>query len=236
MSASAFISASQRAKARRVKLIGALYLAGLVGVLGGLALGSGCGGGPVKQEALLPASVYDTDLKPNYGRDLLALYYWRRPVVTFRIVGPGQATTIRQKPIKSLEFSPGQKAEIRSALVYWSGALGGASPQFVEVPATDTTAGIDFYCRSPGEDGDAETGLWLEDEPGQALGRAVVGLDNTSGRQFRFLTRHEAGHALGIAGHSKDSRDLMTDFRIIGVFSNDFTDRDRNTIRAGYRR
>jgi hypothetical protein len=61
----------------------------------------------------------------------------------------------------------------------------------------------------------------------------VVGVQGDSAIDIQSVAMHEFGHALGIAGHSSDPRDVMYPRYRVGVLAS-ITTRDLNTVKTAY--
>ncbi|MDX1931357.1 MAG: matrixin family metalloprotease [Capsulimonadales bacterium] len=207
---------------------------------------SGCGGGN-NNDFPLPPSFSESRFQPNYGGDLDTVNYYTQPNITYRIMESDKATDIRLNRITAVNATDAQKQAIREAITKWQTALAGNDPPhqrtFVEV-GNDVLADIDFVIQTRDQfrstfftEEFAYTEYYIRDIDRQFMGRAVVRLRNDLGdSNFRYVTLHETGHALGLVGHSRRLGTVMYPYQTPFSTISDLTDRDINTIRATYTR
>jgi hypothetical protein len=208
--------------------------------------GCGSGGTQPGQTLHLSDACSDNQFRPNYCGDLSAMYFWQRSSVTYRILdGTQQATAIDLTNIGSVTPSETQRGDIRGAFTKWQEETPGV--EFLEVAATDTSARIDVVVQSAEQfapvqsfffEGFGDTRLYPPGG-GPVLDRAVIRLRDLRGsneRTFRYFALHEVGHALGMIGHSRDVGDVMYERRTLILRAIELTERDRNTVRANYKR
>ena len=116
-------------------------------------------------------------------------------------------------PVKVYADSPPEKWQrvLREALAEWNDVL-----PLRQVSTREEADIIISWASLPGGRAGTERSFTLvgneDDRAFQRLGTASIVLDNShrwSGPQTRFDLLHEMGHALGINGHSKGSKDIM---------------------------
>lgn len=202
----------------------------------------GCGGHretPPVPWNTVDACSRDTN-RPNYCGDV-QLRRFAAPVITYRIVGPGEATDIRLQSIPAQNPTGEQMNSIRGGFLKWQAAIG-ESRQIVEVPATDSAANISvmvqqpqFFSESFATEQLGRTDSWFSDVAGGIYGRAVIRLrSDLPERTFRYVALHETGHAIGLDGHSRKLGDVMYPISFPVVPLVELSERDKATIRADY--
>jgi predicted Zn-dependent protease len=142
-------------------------------------------------------------------------------------------------------FKPGHAEILKTAFDEWSKASQGK----VTFTFVDNSADADIRCSWTSDPSQlknrAERGetLLLADRTDvmQAarvviLTVATMGVHGVSDNEMRFISLHEVGHALGLAGHSLNPADIMFVGETPADIKSDLSERDRQTLLRLYAR
>jgi hypothetical protein len=158
---------------------------------------------------------------PNYAATAIALRHWRQPEVTIYVETPARDRR-----------TPAQIATVvQKGADLWNGRLG---IKLLLRLTDDSDADIDIRFVTPGalrrgQIGQTDIQFAV---PQQDIAHAEIQInEGLSDDQLTQVVAHEAGHALGIQGHSDDKRDLMYAYAHVPAV---ISDRDANTMTAAY--
>ncbi|MBC8104336.1 MAG: hypothetical protein H7Z41_17305 [Cytophagales bacterium] len=177
-------------------------------LLSGCGGGSGGGGGGAAPQTLSSASNYLGSINPAR---------WQQRTVSFHIQPPSGEDT-------------GVVETVRDGIEQWNPAVG----DLVELQRQSGRADVEVEFVAPGSLGPSVIGrsTWNLRSDTRVIISARILIDSgMPPRQMWECATHEAGHILGIEGHSPNPEDVMY-FQVTG--EDQITASDRNTARALY--
>lgn len=169
------------------------------------------------------------------------MFYWAKPVVTYRFTASNQAMDINGAPITAVELSDKQKEATRAAFGQWQAALSSnptpAQRVFVEVGA-DQAADIEIVVvpsvALPSNMVGLTNSKWHTSN-GQLIHATVQMRQGSTDERFTWTILHELGHALFSPDHASHQTDVMYPYVLkesIPVLSG----ADGETVREAYRK
>jgi hypothetical protein len=200
-------------------------------LLGALASGCGGGGGGAVNNAFAPSpdsapTTYapaDTAAAgrfvPNYNSEVETVRKWGKTRLSVYVAAPGGAG-----------FANAQE-QVRQGFALWESPLNGSVAfDFTQNPDAD----IVVTFKSKGGLGDFRVGATRVSyrSSNNEIVKAQIELDESlDGEYMAQVAAHEAGHALGVDGHSSDASDLMFSYAHLPA---QITARDSNTLLTQY--